>query len=57
MAGHYNGKGSAEQRAFVKNAQAGWKNVKRDTHRHLLMGATQFEYLSDLGTKPTGEAR
>ena len=45
-----------KQRIFSKNAQAEWENVKRDAQRHLLMGVTQFEYLSDLDTQLTGEA-
>lgn len=57
MASLYDGDGGMEQRAFIKNAQVGWENVKRDTQRHLLMGVTQFEYLSDLGAQLTGEAR
>ena len=57
MTSLYDGNGGAEQRTFVKNAQAGWKNVQRDTHRHLLMGVTQFEYLSDLRTELIGKAR
>ena len=46
-----------EKQNFLKNAQAGWKNVRRESQRHILEGVTQFEYLSDVGAQVIGEAR
>ena len=42
MTSLYNGNGGVDHRVFVKNALAGWKNVKRDAQRPDPFGVTQF---------------
>ena len=57
MSTSYDGNIGVEHHTFIRDAQIGWKNIGRDSKKHLIVGVLQYEYLESLGSKLTGEAR
>ena len=52
----YDGKtyGINNRSQFLKETTAGWAAIPPDASRHVLVGQTQYDYISSLGPKLTG---
>ena len=53
----YDGNSGAEQRTFNRDAQIGWRDIRRESQEHLIEGVSQYEYQERVGSKLTGEAK
>ena len=42
---------------FILNTKIGWKRLKKDSSKHAFEGVSQYEYLEDVTTKLSEEAR